>query len=264
MLGLASAPSALACGSAAYSYAGLSSRSAVYGVGATLTSLASPAVQNGHVAGWVGVGGPGLGPRGSSEWIQVGYSSFHGTRLGSLYYEVAQPGRSPRYHEISTTIHEGERHRVAVLEVAHHANWWRVWVDGHAASRPYHLPGSHGTWPGIATAENWGGGVRACNLYSYRFDRVVFAHGPGGDWRRMNATRAMHQGENRFLPASAGSFVARTDTLPGALTADSPTTTLPTAGPPAIALPIDPPAPATTPAAADAFDPGPRRPGVTP
>jgi hypothetical protein len=215
-IGLAAAPNALACGSAGYSYAGISSRTSVYGVGATLTSLAAPAVQNGHVAGWVGVGGPGLGPHGSTEWIQVGYSGFPGLRVGSLYYEVTLPGKAPTYHEVSAKIHPGERHRVAVLEVAHHLNWWRVWVDGHAASKPYHLPGSHGAWRGIATAESWGGGMRACNLYSYRFNRVAVAHHAGGNWKLVSSVYAMHQGDNRFVPRTTSSFVARTTTLPQA------------------------------------------------
>ncbi len=216
IVGLATGPGAVACGSEGYTYAGLSSRTAVYGVGAQLTSLASPTVENGHVAGFVGVGGPGLGPHGSSEWIQVGYSGFHSVALGSLYYEVAQPGNAPSYHEISASIPAGERHRVAVLEVASRADWWRVWVDGHPVSRSYHLPGSHGAWHGIATAENWGGGVPACNSYSYRFDRVVLARAPGGDWSRVDAFDAIRQGENRFLPVSTSSFIARTRTRPTA------------------------------------------------
>jgi hypothetical protein len=213
-IGLAAAPNAFACGSAGYSYAGISSRSSVYGVSATLTSLAAPAVQNGHVAGWVGVGGPGLGPNGSTEWIQVGYSGFPGLRDGSLYYEVTLPGKAPTYHEVSAAIHPGENHRVGVLEVAQHTDWWRVWVDGHAASKPYYLPGSHGAWRGIATAESWGGGMRACNLYSYRFNRVAVAQQPGGNWKLVSSVDAMHQGDNRFVPRTTSSFVARTKTLP--------------------------------------------------
>jgi hypothetical protein len=215
-LGLAAAPGALACGSAGYSYAGISSRTSVAGVAATLTSLAAPAVQNGHVAGWVGVGGPGLGPHGSTEWIQVGYSGFPGLRVGSLYYEVTLPGKAPTYHELSAAIHPGERHRVAVLEVAGHENWWRVWVDGRATSQAYHLPGSHGAWRGVATAESWGGGMRACNLYSYRFNRVSVAQHPGGNWKLVNAVYTMHQGDNRFVRHTSSSFVARTKTLPAA------------------------------------------------
>ena len=279
-VGIGAAPSAFACGSAGYSYAGISSRTSVYGVGATLTSLAAPAVQNGHVAGWVGVGGTGLGPHGSTEWIQVGYSGFPGLRVGSLYYEVTLPGRAPTYHEVSASIHPGERHRVAVLEVAHHMNWWRVWVDGRAVSRAYHLPGSHGAWRGIATAESWGGGMRACNLYSYRFNRVAVAHHPGGNWKLVNAVYPMHQGDNRFVPRSTSSFIARTTTLPrapkplpttttrvrqpsrtanNAPTSTATTTAAAPANPPAVtdpAAPVDAAPPADPPAPVDPNDPG--------
>jgi hypothetical protein len=202
----AAAPAAHACGSSGYSYAGISSRDRVSGVSTTLTALVAPAVQNGHVAGWVGVGGPGLGPHGSSEWIQVGYSGFPGLRVGSLYYEVALPGSGPRYYEVSSNIHQGSRHRVAVLEVGGRHGWWRVWVDGRAVSHAYYLPGSHGAWRAIATAENWGGGMR--------FDRINVAHHAGGTWNRLNAVYRIQGGDNRLLLSSSSSFVARTSSLP--------------------------------------------------
>ena len=99
VLALASAlfaPAALAC-ARGYSYAGLYSSSTASGVAATLTMLEAPRVSSGHVAGWVGVGGPGLGPNGEDEWLQVGLASFAGSTEGHLYYELAQPGREPQY-----------------------------------------------------------------------------------------------------------------------------------------------------------------------
>jgi hypothetical protein len=260
---LAAAPAAHACGSSGYSYAGISSRDHVSGVGATLTALAAPAVQNGHVAGWVGVGGPGLGPHGSTEWIQVGFSGFPGLRVGSLYYEVALPGASPKYFEVASNIHEGTKHRVAVLEVAHRHGWWRVWVDGRAVSKAYRLPGSHRAWPAVATAESWGGGTRSCNRYSYRFARVSVARQAGGTWNRLNAVYRIQGGDNRLLLSSSSNFVARTTTLPSheqprsasaspkkaAAAAPAPTPA------PATPAPATPAAPAATPAPATPPDP---------
>ena len=214
LLVLAVAPAAHACGSSGYSYAGVSSQSHVFGVSAALTALASPAVQNGHVAGWVGVGGPGLGPHGSSEWIQVGFSGFPGLSVGSLYYEVTLPGGRPRYFEVLSNVAAGARHSVAVLEVGRQHEWWRVWVDGRAVSRPFHLPGSHGAWRGIATAESWGGGMRACNRYAYRFQHVSVVGSPGGAWNRLHAVYRMQQGANRLLMSSSSTFVAKAGTLP--------------------------------------------------
>src|SRR5256885_4168826 len=68
------APLALACGAGGYSYAGIASSSHAYGIGATVTPLAGFNVLSGHVAGWVGVGGPRQGPNRSDEWPQGGFS----------------------------------------------------------------------------------------------------------------------------------------------------------------------------------------------
>jgi hypothetical protein len=203
-----------ACGSTGYSYAGVATSQRVYGVAAALTSLAAPAVQNGHVAGWVGVGGPNEGPHGTSEWIQVGFSGFPGLTVGSLYYEVALPGQAPRYYEVLSNVHPGDRHRIAVLEVAHHRDMWRVWVDGRRVGHAYRLPGSHGRWQGVATAENWGGGAHACNRYAYRFDRFRVAGSPGGSWHVASRVYRMQQGSNRLLMNAHTSFVAHAGTLP--------------------------------------------------
>src|SRR5579884_1778723 len=58
-----------ACAGGPYLYAGLAGDRRVAGIGATITP--APAgfdVRAGHVAGWVGVGGPGQGPNGTDEW----------------------------------------------------------------------------------------------------------------------------------------------------------------------------------------------------
>src|SRR3954447_8171146 len=94
---LAAAPAALGCGSSGYTYAGLASADRTHGVAAKITALGAPGVQNGHVAGWVGVGGPKQGPNGADEWIQVGLSGFQGSADSSLYYEVTRAGGAPTY-----------------------------------------------------------------------------------------------------------------------------------------------------------------------
>jgi hypothetical protein len=58
---VSAAPAATACGPSGYAYAGLQPAQVGYGISAVLTSLAAPAVESGHVAGWIGVGGPGQG-----------------------------------------------------------------------------------------------------------------------------------------------------------------------------------------------------------
>ena len=175
------APAAARCAKT-YSYAGLVSSRTGYGVRATLTPLALPTVVSGHVAGWVGVGGVGAGPKGETEWIQVGYSGFAGGE-SKLYYEVTLPGRQPRYTEVDAHVAAGERHRVAVVETATRRNVWRVWVDGRAVSRGFYLPGSHGRWQPVATSESWNEGDGTCNGFAYRFSRIAVATRPGDAWR---------------------------------------------------------------------------------
>src|SRR5215467_7928812 len=175
---------ALACGNnGGYSYAGLASPTYAYGIRAIVTPLDAFNVVNGHVAGWVGVGGPGEGPGGTDEWLQVGVSGFPGITGSDIYYEVALPHRWPTYHQVAANVPDGKGVKVSVLEMHNHPNWWRVWVNHRAASKPIHLPGSHYRWTPIATAESWDGGTGgACNTFLYRFRQVSIAHATGGGW----------------------------------------------------------------------------------
>ena len=181
--GLLLAPSAFACGTAGYSYAGISAPARAYGIGATVTPLAAFDVRSGHVAGWVGVGGPRQGPGGADEWLQVGLSGFAGVASSSIYYEVTRPNAQPTYHQVATDVPLGRAVRLAVLEMHKRPNFWRVWVNGAPASEPIALPGSHGRWSPIATAESWDGNTGGkCNGFLYRFHRVAIARAPGGGW----------------------------------------------------------------------------------
>jgi len=172
------APAALAC-ARGYTYAGLYSASRASGVAATLTMLEPPSIASGHVAGWVGVGGPGLGAHGEDEWLQVGLASFAGSTEGHLYYELAQPGHRPQYTELASGIRPGEKQRVALLELPFARNSWVI-VSSAGVKGPFYLPRSHRAWEPIATAESYSDGS-ACNRYSYRFGRVQLA-GPNGSW----------------------------------------------------------------------------------
>jgi hypothetical protein len=206
----APAPAALWCDgeSESYAYAGVVDLRRAHGVAATLTALSAPRVQWGHVAGWVGVGGTNAGPNGEAEWIQVGYSGFYGGE-SKLYYEVTRPGSAPRYHEVDAAVGVGERHRVAVAEMARRPNWWRVWVDRRPVSDPVYLPGSHGAWQPMAIGESWNGGQAACNTFSYRFSRVKVARRAGGTWRRPADVHELEDRGYRVVRPSAASFVAQ-------------------------------------------------------
>jgi len=180
--------SATACIGKPYSYAGLQSGSDAHGVSGTLVSTAPPAVFDGHVGAWVGVGGTTAGPDGGAEWLQAGFAAFTDDTASHMYYEVTIPGSTPAYHELAASVRPGERHRFAVLEMSGRASWWRVWVDGAAVSPPIHLQGSHGTWAPQAVAENWNGGTGTCNGYAYEFSNLALAKQSGGGWQPFKAS----------------------------------------------------------------------------
>jgi hypothetical protein len=165
-------------------------------------------VLSGHVAGWVGVGGPGAGPNGSDEWIQVGISAFPGSSTSSLYYEVAQPHQAPVYHEVTSGVLAGSIHKVAVLELRNRRSWWTVVVDDHAVGEPVYLPSSHGAWRPMATTETWGAGSFVCNRFSYRFGSVSVATRPGGGWQRLTRHYTFQNHGYRIKSLGASNFLA--------------------------------------------------------
>lgn len=207
------ADAARSCGKAGYAYAGLQSTRRAHGVRATLTALARPFVESGHVAAWVGVGGPGQGPGGSDEWLQVGLAGLPGTGT-RLYYEVAQPGQTPVYHQLESEVLPGRRVRVALLEMGHRPHHWRIWVDGRFVTEPIHLPGSGARWHPIATAETWDGGRPACNGYGYRFEHLRVATWRGGSWARFRSGHRWQDPGYRVVVPRRSTFRALATAVP--------------------------------------------------
>jgi hypothetical protein len=184
-LALPSRSGAATCGDSGYSYAGITSLSTSSGVSAAVTSLTAPTVSSGHVAAWVGVGGAGLGPNGTNEWLQVGISALPG-QSSSLYYELALPNVAPKYVTLSSGLKIGRSYKIAVLESATRPGWWRVWVNGSPVTKAIHLLDSHNAWRPVATTESWDGGVPACNAFKYRFTDVNVT-ATSGAWVPMHA-----------------------------------------------------------------------------
>ena len=192
-----------------YSYAGLYSDSKASGIAATITMLDEPAVggSSNHVAGWVGVGGPGVGPNGEDEWLQVGLATFGDSRDGRLYYELARPGSPPRYTELASGIRPGQRLRVAVLELPFARDSWLV-ISAAGIAGPFHLPRSHRAWRPLATAESYAETTR-CNRYAYRFGRLELAHADGS-WHMMRRASTLLDPGWRLRRHGASAFSATT------------------------------------------------------
>src|SRR4051794_33676120 len=112
-----------ACGASAYSYAGVLSAGAGSGVSATITPLRTPRLSGGHIAAWVGVGGPGLGPNRTDEWLQAGISAEPGRGV-ALYYELALPNEPVRYVMMKGHLRLDRGYHIAVLESKRHAGSW--------------------------------------------------------------------------------------------------------------------------------------------
>jgi hypothetical protein len=169
-------------GSPGYAYAGHQAARIAHGVRATITPTAPANVPAGHVAGWIGVGGPGQGANGQSLWLQVGVASMPNSPT-MVYTEITRGGQDPVFVPLLQNVQVGESHRVAVLEMAAKPNWWRVWLDGKAVTEPVLLENSTNRWRPIATAESWNGGQPVCNAFAFRFDGVGIATATGGAWR---------------------------------------------------------------------------------
>jgi hypothetical protein len=176
---------ALACGNGnGYSYARIAASRNAFGISAQIAPTSAFDILNGHVAAWVGVGGPGQGSRGSNEWLRVGYAGFPGITGSDIYYEVALPGQYPKYHELSTGVAVGTYTKVTVLEMHNRPNLWRVWVNHKPVSKPIRLPESNDGLMATATSESWDGGTGGmCNDSPYSFRHVSIARAPGGDWQ---------------------------------------------------------------------------------
>jgi hypothetical protein len=121
------------------------------------------------------------------------------------------PGKQPTYHKLAGNLPVGQPIRIAVLEMHARPNTWRVWLNGKAASEPIDMPGSHGRWSPIATAESWDGGTSGtCNGFLYRFNRVSIAHSPGGGWQQLAGGYPISSSTTRLARNSrmGGSFLA--------------------------------------------------------
>jgi hypothetical protein len=204
------ADAANACGG--YSYAGVQDARAASGIRATLVQVDMPRVARGHVAAWVGVGGPGQGAGGRDEWIQIGLNALS-DGVSRLYYEVDRPGPGPSYEELASDVAVGARYEVSVLELPSRPGWWQVWLNGVPVSDPVDLPGSS-RWRPMAVAESWVGGRHACNTFAYRFEDVAVALRSTGAWSALVAGYRFHDPGYRMHHETGRTFLVSSTTSP--------------------------------------------------
>jgi hypothetical protein len=186
----ASSRAAKSCWSG-YSYDGVQSPTRAYGISANLTLASRSVVDVGHVAAWVGVGGAGMGPGGTDEWIQAGIAHDAGGQ-DVLYYEYKRPGDAKATYTALQVANPGQSHSFVVYERAAQRDSWSVIVDGVKISPPVTLPGSHGLFQPVATAENWDGGVAgACNQYGFAFSNLAIRSDYKGTWQAFDLSRVL-------------------------------------------------------------------------
>ena len=92
-----------------YSYAGHQATHRGHGVRATITLTQQPSVGAGHVAGWVGVGGPGQGLNGEDAWIQAGIATLP-QMDPVIYAEIERGGPTPEFRLIEGGVPVGRSH----------------------------------------------------------------------------------------------------------------------------------------------------------
>src|SRR5215831_3559936 len=205
-----SVPAGNACGG--YSYVGVQDARAASGIRATLVQVDTPRVARGHVAAWVGVGGPGQGAGGRDEWIQIGLNALS-DGVSRLYYEIDRPGPGPSYEELASDVGDGARYDVSVLELATRPGWWQVWLNGAPVSDPVELPGSS-RWRPMAVAESWVGSRHVCNTFAYRFENVSVALHSSGAWSTLVAGYRFHDPGYRMHSETGRTFLASSTTSP--------------------------------------------------
>jgi len=193
-----------------YKYAGLQSATGTSGIRANLKILAQPVVLTGHVAGWVGVGGPNAGPGGTAQWLQVGYFAFPDGSM-QLYYEVELPNSAPQYHVVKGRVTPGEAHLVSIREVSGHPGMWQIRVDGVPVGPAYFLAGSHGRYQPQGIGESWNPTASECNTYAWLFRGVEVAKGPGGSWVVAKSSHQWHDAgySLKLIPPDSFATVSR-------------------------------------------------------
>lgn len=200
----ATAAPAASCTQNPYAYAGLYNGRPAQGIQAVVTTLAPPQVSDGHVAGWIGVGGTHVGPGGQAEWLQTGVTTMAGGD-SELYVEITQPGRPIRHITVASDVATGSSYRLAVSQLQSKPGWWQVLVNGVPAMAPVLLPGSSRFQP-MAMSESWNGGTPGCNGFEYRFGHLRVLN--TGSWHPLTNATALSDLGYKITNRTSDGFTA--------------------------------------------------------
>jgi hypothetical protein len=195
---------ATSCSPQPYAYAGLFSNTPAQGIQAVVTTVAIPQVPAGHVAGWIGVGGPNAAPNGKAEWLQTGVNTQAG--VGSeLYAEIVQPGVAIKYMTLVPAVEPGSSYHLTVAELPGQPNMWHVLVNGKPATDGINLPGS-GSFAPMAMSESWNGGTPSCNGFEYRFDNLKIT--TNGSWKALKSSSVISNLGYKVIDRTPAGFTA--------------------------------------------------------
>jgi hypothetical protein len=187
-----------------YSYDGVQSPTQGYGVAGGLTLNHPSSVDKGHVAAWLGVGGAGMGPGGTDEWVQAGIAHEQVGR-DVLYYEFKRPGDAHATYVTLGNVVQRKTYSLVIYERAGHRDSWRVKLDGKVVGDNIVLPNSHGRFQPVATAENWDGGVAgSCNEYAFGFSGLSIRSHFGGGWSPFDLSRVLRDPAYRIALRASG------------------------------------------------------------
>ena len=95
----------------------------------------------------------------------------------------------------------GIRVRVALLELQFARDEWLV-ISPAGIEGPFLLPGSHGAWAPVATAESYAETTR-CNSYAYQFSNVQLGRDDGG-WSALRRAETLQDPGWRVRRHGAG------------------------------------------------------------
>ena len=171
----------------------------------------APSVDVGHVAGWVGVGGPGQGADGEDAWIQAGIASMPGMDP-VIYAEITQGSGAPEFIPIEQGVAFGRPPQ---------ARRPRDVGPAGLVARVGRRPGRDR--PRAACTAPRGAGRRSpppragtpgrptCNEFGFRFERVSVSYGGGGSWRPFVPGHRFLNGGNQLrdlasAPAQTGVY----------------------------------------------------------